>query len=246
MVINLQKLLKNINVNYEFYGEGNDTIVLLHGWGQNIQMMKPIGDKMQFNHQILIVDLPGHGLSDEPDFAWTLYDYVEMLKELIESLKLKNIILIGHSFGGKISLLYASMHEVKKVVVFGSPYKRKIEKTSLKLKILKTLKKVPGINKLEDVAKKHIGSTDYKNASKVMREVLVNHVNLDITEEVKKIKVPLLIVWGTNDQAVPIEDAYELEKLVPGSGLVVYPGCTHYAYLENLGQTINVLKSFLD
>ena len=84
MVINLQKLLKNINVNYEFYGEGNDTIVLLHGWGQNIQMMKPIGDKMQFNHQILIVDLPGHGLSDEPDFAWTLYDYVEMLKELIE------------------------------------------------------------------------------------------------------------------------------------------------------------------
>ena len=242
----MKKNVKNINVNYELYGEGKDTIVLLHGWGQNIQMMKPIGDKMQFNHQILIVDLPGHGLSDEPDYPWTLYDYVEMLKELFEELKLKKINLVGHSFGGKISLLYATIYEVEKVVVFGSPYKKKIQKDSLKLKVLRFLKKIPGINKLEDVAKKHIGSTDYKNASKVMREILVNHVNLDLTEEVKKIKAPLLIVWGTNDQAVPIEDAYELEKLVPGSGLVVYQNCTHYAYLENLGQTINVLKSFLD
>ena len=242
----MKKIVKNINVNYELYGEGKDTIVLLHGWGQNIQMMKPVGDKMCFNHQILIIDLPGHGESDEPDFAWTLYDYVEMLKELIEELKLKNIILIGHSFGGKIALLYASMYEVDKVVVFGSPYKKKIEKVSFKLKVLKTFKKIPGINKLEGFAKKHIGSTDYKNASGIMREVLVNHVNLDITEDVKKIRVPLLIIWGTNDQAVPLEDAYELEKLVPGSGLVIYQGCTHYAYLENLGQTINVLKSFLD
>ena len=244
--VNMQKIVKNINVNYELYGEGKDTLVLLHGWGQNIQMMKPIGDKMCINHKVLIVDLPGHGASDEPDFAWTLYDYVEMLKDLIEILKLKNIILIGHSFGGKISLLYASMYKVDKVVVFGSPYKKNIKKDSLKLKILKGLKKIPGINKLENIAKKHIGSTDYKNASGIMREVMVNHVNLDITDDVKKINVPLLIVWGTNDQAVPVSDAYELEKLVPGSGLVIYQGCTHYAYLENLGQTINVLKSFLD
>ena len=246
MVINLKKNIKNISVNYELYGEGDDTIVLLHGWGQNIEMMKPIGDRMCYNHQILIIDLPGHGLSDEPDFAWSLYDYVEMLKMLFEELSLKKIILIGHSFGGKISLLYSSMYKVEKVVVFGSPFKKKIQKDSFKLKMLKFFKRIPGINKLEDVAKKHIGSTDYKNASKVMREVLVNHVNLDITEEVKKIQAPLLIVWGTSDQAVPIEDAYELEKLVPGAGLVVYPNCTHYAYLENLSQTINVLKSFLD
>lgn len=242
----MKKMIKDININYEFYGEGDDTLVFLHGWGQNIGMMKMLGDKMMFNHKILLVDLPGHGSSDEPPYAWTLDDFVLMLKELIDSLKLKNVVLIGHSFGGKISLLYASKYEVKKVVVFGSPYKQKIKKDSLKLKVLKTLKKIPGINKFEEFAKKHIGSTDYKNASKVMREVLVNHVNQDITEDVKKIKVPLLIVWGSNDEMVPVADAYELEKLVPGAGLVVYPRCTHYAYLENLNQTINVLKSFLD
>ena len=47
------------------------------------------------------------------------------------------------------------------------------------------------------------------------------------------------------DEAVPIEDAYELESLISDSGVVVYEGCTHYAYLERLPQTIKVIKSFI-
>ena len=163
----------------------------------------------------------------------------------IENLKIKNPTLIGHSFGGKISLLYASMYEVKKLVLFGSPFKKEIKKESLKLKVLKTLKKVPVINKLEGFAKKHIGSEDYKNASPIMREILVGTVNLDIENEVSKIKAPTLIIWGDLDEAVPLERAYELEKLISDSAVIVYEGCTHYAYLERLGQTINILKSFL-
>ena len=110
--------------------------------------------------------------------------------------------------------------------------------------MLKIMKKIPVINKFEEFAKKHMGSTDYRNASGVMRNILVGHVNLDIKEEVKKIKCPTLLIWGTYDEAVSIERAYELEKLIRDAGLVTYEGCTHYAYLERLGQTISVLKSF--
>ena len=78
-----------------------------------------------------------------------------------------------------------------------------------------------------------------------MRKILVEHVNLDITDEVKKIKCPTLIVWGTLDSEVPIERAHELENLIEDAGLVVYENCTHYAYLERLNQTINVLWNFL-
>ena len=120
-----------------------------------------------------------------------------------------------------------------------------LEIIKLKLKILKGLKKVPGINKLEGFAKKHIGSTDYKNASETMRKIMVEHVNTDITEEVKKINCSALLVWGTLDDAVPIERAYELEKLIPDAGVVVYENCTHYAYLERLNQTVNVMWNFL-
>ena len=111
--------------------------------------------------------------------------------------------------------------------------------------MLKFLKKVPLINKLEGFAKRHIGSTDYKEASDLMRKVMVEHVNLDIETEVKKIKCSTLLIWGTMDQAVPVENAYELEKLIEDAGVVIYEGCSHYAYLERLEQTINVLKSFI-
>lgn len=237
------KHINDVDINYIEYGEGDD-IVLLHGWGQNIAMMKPVGDKLKGH--IIILDLPGYGESTEPPNIWTIYDYVECVHEFLNSIGVKNPIMMGHSFGGKISLAYASKYKVKKLVLFASPFKKGIEKMPLKTKILKAAKKIPLLNKLEGFAKKHIGSTDYKNASEMMRKILVETVNLDIREDVKKIKCPTFIFWGTNDEAVPVEDAKELESLIPDAGLVIYEGCTHYAYLEMLPQVIKVIRVFLE
>ena len=240
-------LINNVEVHYERYNEKNkNTLVFIHGWGQNIEMMMPIAKPFIETHDVILIDLPGFGKSGDLKEPWEVIDYVEMLHTLLTELKVKNPTLIGHSYGGKISLLYASKYEVEKLILFGSPFKKEIEKVSLKLKTLRALKKVPGLNKLEEFAKRHIGSTDYRNASPILRETLVKTVNLDITEDVKKIKAPTLLVWGTNDEAVDIKRAYELEKLIKDAGLVIYEGATHYAYLENLGQTINVMKSFLN
>ena len=237
------KRVLGVDINYIEYGEGDD-IVLLHGWGQNIAMMKPVGDKLKGH--IIILDLPGYGESTEPPNVWTIYDYVECVHEFLNSIGVKNPIMMGHSFGGKISLAYASKYKVKKLVLFASPFKKGIEKMPLKTKILKAAKKIPLLNKLEGFAKKHIGSTDYKNASEMMRKILVETVNLDIREDVKKIKCPAFIFWGTNDEAIPVEDAKELESLIPDAGLVIYEGCTHYAYLEMLPQVIKVIRVFLE
>ncbi len=241
-------MIKNINqvdINYVDYGEGKNIIVFLHGWGQNIEMMQPLGDKLKKHNRIIIVDLPGFGKSSEPSNIWTMYDYTECIHELLESLDVKNPILVGHSFGGKISLIYASKYQVQRLILFGSPFKKEVKKLSLKTRVLKRLKKVPGLNKLEGFAKKHIGSRDYREASEFMRKIMVEHVNLDITEDVKKIKCPTIIVWGTLDLEVPIERAYELEKLIPDSAVIPYEGCSHYAYLERLGQTVNIIKNFI-
>ena len=240
------KKIKDLKVHYELYGEKHKkTVVLLHGWGQNIEMMKPLGNPLSKDHQVLILDLPGHGESEEPTTVWTLYDFVEVVHQLLEELKIENPILVGHSFGGKISLLYASMYEVEKLIILAAPFKKEIQKLSLKTKCLKTLKKVPGLKKLENWAKKHMGSTDYRNASPIMRQIMVNHVNLDITDQVKKINAPTLLIWGTMDEAVPLERAYELEQLIPNAGVVEYEGCTHYAYLENLNHVASILENFI-
>ena len=236
--------IRNININYIQYGSGSD-VVLLHGWGQNIAMMKPIGDRLQKNHRITILDFPGFGDSEEPKTALTVYDYCEILEELLKKLKVKKPVIMGHSFGGRIAIIYASRNEVEKVVLFGSPCIRKEVKPSLKLRMLKYLKKIPGINKLEGFAKNHMGSRDYKNASEIMKKILVNVVNEDLSECAKKINVPTLLIWGDRDTEAPVEDAKELEKIIPDAGLIVLPNSTHYAYLENLPQVINILNNFL-
>lgn len=237
---------ENIKINYEYFdNKSNVYLVYLHGWGQNIEMMMPIAKPFIKKYNVLIVDLPGFGSSMEPDSVWSVFDYSDMLNSLVKKLKIKKPILIGHSFGGKVSICYALKYEVSKLVLLASPYKKSEYSNTMKAKVLKTLKKVPLLNKFENAAKNYFGSTDYKNASVIMRKILVNHVNTDLSNEVKTIKCPTLLIWGTNDSAVKYEDALELEHSISNCGLVTYEGCTHYAYLERLNQTINVLNSFI-
>ena len=183
--------------------------------------------------------------SDEPKEVWSVFDYAEMVNEIVKNLNMKNPIVIGHSFGGKIALIYGYKYKTRKIVVLASPYKQVITKPTLKMKLLKQAKKIPGLGKLENFVKKHVGSTDYRNASEMMRKILVKHVNYDLTDKLKYIKCPTLLIWGTNDAAVSYNDALDLEKMIDNCGLVTYEGCTHYAYLERLEQTKSVLKNFI-
>ena len=243
----MKKKIMDVNVNYTFSNINSEiTLVLLHGWGQNIEMMKPLGNKYLNEFNVLIIDLPGFGKSDEPLYSWNIYEYVECIKKLIEYLKIKKVILIGHSFGGKISLIYSSKYKVEKLVCLASPYCKELTKLPLKTKIYKIIKMIPGLTWISNIMKNLIGSPDYKNASNVMRGILVKSINVEIEEDIKKIKCPTLLVWGTNDTAVPIKRAYELEKLIQDSAVIKYEGGTHYAYLERINHLISVLDSFFN
>lgn len=234
--------IKNVDVNYIQYGEGKD-IILLHGWGQNIEMMKPLGDNLCDKNRITIIDFPGFGKSSEPDTAWTIDDYSEMLGKLIKKLKIKKPIIMGHSFGGRVAIRYSSNNSIEKLILFGSPCIRH-EKISLKVKVLKFLKKLPGMDKIGEYMKKYIGSRDYKAASPMMRQILVNTVNEDLSNYAKQIEEPTLLIWGESDTEAYVEDAKELESIMPDAALIILPG-THYAYLENLGQVINIIRTFI-
>lgn len=234
------KKIKDIDINYVQYGTGKD-VVLLHGWGQNIQMMDPLG-KLLKNCRITILDLPGFGSSMEPSFAYNISDYASLLHEFLKELKIDNPILIGHSFGGRIAIYYASTYPVSKLVLFGSPFIKR-ENDSLKLKVFKSLKKIKFLNNLAEVMKNHLGSEDYKNASGVMRQILVNTVNTDLSSNASKITCPTLLIWGNNDEAVPVSEAKKLESLIDDSALIVLNG-THYCYLENLNHISCILENF--
>lgn len=234
--------VKNLSINYIQYGEGND-IVLLHGWGQNIEMMRPIGDNFQDRFRITILDFPGFGASEEPKEAWTIEDYELMLEEFLKKVNVKKPIVIGHSFGGRVAIRYSARNPISKLVLFGSPCIRIQEELSLGVKILKKLKTLPGLNDLGEYMKKFIGSRDYKAASPIMRQTLVNVVNEDLSKFAREIEEPTLLIWGTNDTEAPLNEAKELEKIMLDAALITLPG-THYAYLENLPRVVTILDNF--
>jgi len=235
----------NVDVNYEFFDVGKKiTLVLLHGWGQNIEMMEPIARRFQDKYNTLVIDLPGFGKSSEPPYAWGVYEYGKLVKELVDELKIEEVILIGHSFGGRIALVYAAEYPVKKIVCLASPYCKEITKLPLKNRIYKRAKKIKGLGWLAKMMQSKVGSTDYKNASEVMRGVLVKTVNTDLSDYARKITSPTLLIWGSMDEAVPVKRAYELEKMIKDAGVIVYEGATHYAYLERINEVVLVLDNF--
>ncbi len=235
--------VKNVLVNYIQYGEGKD-ILLLHGWGQNIEMMKILGDNFSNRFRITILDFPGFGESSEPEDVWGIKDYSDMLEEFIKELNIKKPIIMGHSFGGRVAIRYSANHPIEKLVLFGSPCIRHNTELPLSVKILKGIKKLPGMDKIGEFAKNFIGSRDYKAASPIMRQILVNVVNEDLSSFAKDIEEATLLIWGEQDTEAPVEDAKELEGIMIDAALIVLPG-THYAYIENLGQVVNILNNFI-
>ena len=89
------------------------------------------------------------------------------------------------------------------------------------------------------------GSSDYNNASPMMRAILSKVVNEDLKHCMPNISVPTLLIWGENDTATPLRDAQIMEKLIPDAGLVSFPGCGHYSFLDNPIQFAAVLRSFI-
>ena len=234
--------IQGLNVNYIQYGEGKD-IVLLHGWGQNIEMMKPLGDSFKDRFRITILDFPGFGESEEPKEFWNIDKYSDLLEEFLKELKIKKPIVIGHSFGGRVAIRFSARNPIEKLVLFGSPCIRVQEDLSLSVKFLKKLKTLPGMNNLGEYMKKYIGSRDYKAASPIMRQTLVEVVNEDLSKYAREIEEPTLLIWGEHDTEAPVSDAKELEKIMIDAALIVLPG-THYAYLENLNQVVSILNNF--
>lgn len=237
--------IDGININYiDFGNKKGKALVLLHGWGQNIQMMQMLGEPFKKDFRIIVVDFPGFGLSEEPKKAMGVDGYTSLLEKMLDKLNVKEPILIGHSFGGRVSVKFASRNKVGKVILL-SPALRGHDKKGLKTKVLKTMKKIPVLKGLEAWAKNHIGSRDYKAASPIMKEVLVKTVNEDLSNDAKKIKAPVILIYGDYDSEVPEEDTKEYERLIPDCGLILYEGCTHYAYLERLNQTISIIDKFI-
>lgn len=249
---------KNIKINglkfhYTVQGSGSP-IILMHGWGCNLTTLASIEKVAVENHTVYNVDFPGFGESQEPTEVWGVEKYTQLIEEFIKLEKLENPILLGHSFGGRVGILYSSRNQVKKLILVDAAgvKPRRSLKYYFKVYTYKIGKRLMPLIYGKDGAQKRIeemrakrGSSDYNNASPMMRAILSKVVNEDLKHCMPKITAPTLLIWGENDTATPLRDAKIMEKLIPDAGLVSFPGCGHYSFLDNPIQFAAVLRSFI-
>jgi len=253
----LEISVKNIKVNYIDEGSG-DVVLFLQGWGTNLDIYKKVIDKISKTNRIIALDFPGFGKTPEPNSAWDVNDYTDFTIEFIRKLKLDNITLIGHSFGGRVIIRLMNKKDkgfvVNKIVLVDSAgIKGKLTfKKKVKQKWYKTCKKVYQTKLVEKIFpdvvnrfKNNHGSADYRKASPLMKQVLVKTVNEDLTDMLPNIDVPTLLVWGDMDTATPLTDAKIMEEKIPDAGLVILKNTGHYSFLEDFYTFSRVIDSFL-
>ena len=220
------------------YGEG-DTILFLHGWGQNKEMMKPIVEELKYNYKCIIIDMPGFGESNFNNEK-NLNEYTQTIYGFLERKDLRPKYIIGHSFGGKVALNYYFNYQgVEKIIFIGSPL----------LKPKRTIKYYFKIYtyKLKKILKKNIvnlGSKDYLDCKSEMKHFFINIVNTHFNKQIKQIKIPVLLIWGKKDDKVPLSKAKKLKKRIKKSELIIENG-GHFAYLENIQYTRLIIQKFL-
>lgn len=248
--------IDGLNINYIKEGEG-ETVLILPGWGTTTDTYSSLINSISKYKQVICMDMPGFGKSDEPTSVWQLDDFVTLTKKFIAELGIKRLSLIGHSNGGRIIIKLMGSNpefEVDRIVLIGSAgivnkpslsqrVRVRTYKMCKKLVLWKPVKKCfPGLlNKLQS----KFGSDDYKNATPIMRGTLVKLVNEDVRDHLPSITQPTILIWGECDNATPIKDAYVMESILKDAAVIKYEGAGHYVFLERAAEVNSVIHSFL-
>ncbi len=237
-----------ISVRYSAKGRGKD-VLFLHGWGSDLSSFSSAQDLLALKYKTYSIDFPGFGNSDEPDKSWGTEEYCQFVIDLMDALGINNPVVVGHSFGGRVAIRIAALGKAQKLILVNSAGIRPVRSIGYYVKVIsyKIIKKIFHFAPLSIVNtyKSRAGSPDYRNASNVMKKVLVNVVNEDMRDLLSRINIPVLLVWGEEDQVTPLYQANVMNKLIPDSGLVVLKKAGHFSHIENRNDFELVVGSFL-
>jgi len=213
-------------------------ILILHGWGHSKDYWRKIVDML--GKDAMAIDLPGFGSEDAPSNDWGVADYASWVHKKI--LNTNEVVLIGHSFGGRVAASVASRRpkNLKALILTGAPCLRR-PTLSTKLKIVfAKLAKIFYSSKNTPI----LASDDYKESGRlegVFRRVVV----YDQEDELRKIAIPTLLIWGERDASVPTSIAKEMTNMIEKSELVIIENTGHNLFLENPNLFYGSIKKFI-
>lgn len=244
--------VNGLKTSVQISGEG-PVVLLLHGWGGSIQSMAPVAQRLK-GFETHVLDLPGFGDTAAPPAPWGVLDYARWVIAYMDRSGIEQAHLIGHSFGGRISLILGSDYaqRVNKIVLSNSagvrlPPPLNIRFYYLVRRVLFTVLSLPGLGglkaQLREYFRQKYGSADYLSAGPLV-ETFKLVIAEDLLPYARRVKAPTLLFWGDQDEDTPLKAGRILEEAIPDAGLIVYEGAGHFAYLERLGDFVRVIEHF--
>lgn len=264
----------DIHINYEVHGAGI-TLLLLHGFGASLESWRDILPLLEQRYKLILVDMKGFGLSSKPDDGtYSIREQASIIMALIRHLDLKDLVLIGHSYGGSVALAtYLELvsgklsNPIRSLILLDAPgYPQRLP---LFIKVLQT----PVINHLllallpARARAAYILNQVFYDKSKVTADRINRYArffdlpgshramidsarqlipeNSALTARIGEIAVPTLIIWGAHDPLIYLWQAHRLHDVIQGSRLTVLARCGHVPQEERPEDTAQLFMEFI-
>lgn len=243
-------------IHYLKVGEG-PPLLLVHGVAMRAADLAPLFRTLSRQHTVYAPDLLGYGDSDKPrnaDYSVTLQTNV--VRGFLDAMKLEQPDVMGVSMGGWIAMKLAAENpeRIKRLVLVSSAgftFKTSLNELSFSARTLPELRASLSMQTdragaipefiLRDILRESKKKSWVVRAS--MRSMLTQGEVLD--GKLQRVRMPVLLVWGTADRIVPFPVAARMQRELPQARLVALDGCGHLAIIECRGRALPPIVEFL-
>ena len=222
-------------------------LVFLHGWGGGFSSFSFFAKELSDKYFCVVVDF--NSTINSGKILW-VSDFSDELKNELDLLGAKDITIIAHSFGGRVTAKFYEKYPgfVKKIVLIdsaGLPKKHNLW-YYIKVRWFKFCKTLVKMHIISKEKLNSFGSPDYVKLNQTARKTFINIISEDLTNSFSKINVPTLIYWGENDKETPLKMAKTLKKIIKPSELIIEKDAGHFSYLTNPQKFIRIIRCFME
>ena len=249
--------LDGARVHYVNYGKGNEALVLIHGWTQNIDAWRDNIPDLALRNRVIAIDLPGHGQSDKPQVAYSMDLFARAVDAVLRDAKVKRAVLAGHSMGTPVARQFYRKYPDKTlaiVVVDGSlrPFGDKalmdrlisgFRAATYKEAVNQMLAAISGPNLSVDV-RERIKNSAMNTPQHVLVSAMEGMADPAIWGE-DKINLPVLATMAKNPFYPPnVEESFR--GIVPNMDFQMWDGVGHFLMMEKPKEFNAAVIQFLD
>jgi esterase len=262
--------VNGLKIHYLDWGnEGKPPFIMLHGISRTAHTFDHVARRYQKDYHVIAVDMRGHGDSDwDPKAQYLVEDYVKDIEALVQQLKLKNIVMMGNSTGGRVVQVMAGLHPdlVSRIVVedvgperpasIANGFAQRVqqeraEDTSWASEdelFAQTKKQNPGVG--DEILRSYVKSAVKRRADgrfvwKRDPQLSKGFVVTELWQYISKISCPTIYILGGKSTIVPVETQERLKKTIPGVEIVTVPDVGHYPNWEKPAETFAIIDRFL-